>query len=159
VSTGAQADREGGAAGSSGSPRVELRVGDWPTLREDAALVRRAVFIAEQGIPEAEEWDEHDPASVHAVAYVDGRPAGTGRLLPDARIGRMAVLAEHRRAGLASLVLARLVEIAHERGERELHLSAQAYVRELYARHGFVEYGPVYDDAGIPHQMMRRRLR
>ena len=44
-------------------------------------------------MPEDEEWDEHDPRSRHVIAAAaDGTPIGTGRLLPDGHIGRMAVL-------------------------------------------------------------------
>lgn len=133
-----------------------IRVGDWPTMRADAAPLRLAVFVAEQGIPESLEWDEHDDTSVHAVAYADGVPVATGRLLADAHIGRMAVLAPYRRSGIGGRVLERLVDIARARGETVVELSAQAYVRDFYVRHGFVAFGDVYDDAGIPHQSMRR---
>ncbi len=52
-----------------------------------------------------------------------------------------------------------LVALARARGDESVELSAQAYVRAFYARHGFVAYGEVYDDCGIPHQSMRRALR
>ncbi len=138
---------------------VEIRTGDWAAMRADAAPIRLAVFVREQGCPESEEWDAHDAGSVHAVAYADGVPVATGRLLPDARIGRMAVLGPHRRGGVGTLVLLHLVEMARGRGEPAVELSAQCYVRDFYARHGFVAFGPVYDDCGIPHQSMRRALR
>jgi predicted GNAT family N-acyltransferase len=134
-------------------------LGDWTTLGADATAVRLAVFVAEQGIPVELEVDEADPASVHAVVYAAGVPVATGRLLPDAHIGRMAVLAAHRRDGLGGRVLERLVALADERGDPEVELSAQAYVCDFYARHGFVAFGPIYDDCGIPHRSMRRVLR
>ena len=135
-----------------------IRVGDWPSMRADAAPLRLAVFVAEQGIPESLEWDGHDDTSVHAVAYAEGVPVATGRLLADGHIGRMAVLAPYRRSGIGGQVLERLVEIARGRGETVVELSAQAYVRAFYVRHGFVAFGDLYDDAGIPHQSMRRVL-
>ena len=142
-----------------GGGGVAVRTGDWPSTRDDAAPIRRAVFIDELGIPEAEEWDAHDAVSVHAVAPIGGVPGATGRLLPDGRIGRMAVLAPHRRGGVGGRVLDALVALARARGDASVELSAQAYVRAFYARHGFVAYGEVYDDCGIPHQSMRRALR
>lgn len=138
---------------------VAIRTGDWAAMRADAAPIRLAVFVVEQGCPESEEWDGHDAGSVHAVAYADGVPVATGRLLPDARIGRMAVLGPHRRTGLGGGVLQRLLELARARGEPAVELSAQCHARAFYARHGFVAFGPVYDDCGIPHQSMRRALR
>jgi predicted GNAT family N-acyltransferase len=137
----------------------QLRVGDWQALGEDAGRVRRAVFVDEQGIPVELEWDEWDERSVHAVLYRDGQPVATGRLLPDAHIGRMAVLRTWRRQGLGAVILERLVEEAARRGEREVELAAQSYVCEFYAAHGFEAFGDEFLDVGIPHRKMRRVLK
>jgi predicted GNAT superfamily acetyltransferase len=79
---------------------IAVRLGPWSQLQADAAPVRRAVFVQEQGIDEALEWDDADALSLHAVAYQGAQAIGTGRLLPDARIGRMAVLPEFRNKGV-----------------------------------------------------------
>jgi len=138
---------------------ITLRLGDWATLGEAAGRVRVAVFVEEQGIPIALEWDAADAGSLHAVAYDGDVPVGTGRLLADAHIGRMAVLPAYRRGGLGGTILEALVAEALSRGHAAVVLSAQVYVRAFYERHGFIAFGPEYDDAGIPHQSMRRALR
>jgi len=137
---------------------IRLRLGLWSQMQADAAPVRRAVFVQEQGIDESLEWDEADALSLHAVAYQGMQAVGTGRLLPDARIGRMAVLPAFRRAQVGSQLLQALIDAACERGHARVELSAQTYVRAFYEAHGFVAFGPIYDDAGIPHQSMERRL-
>lgn len=137
---------------------VTVVVGDWPTQRAQATAIRMAVFVCEQQLPEADEIDQHDPLSIHALALDAGRAVGTARLLPDARIGRMSVLPDWRRSGVGGLLLERLVAIAAQRGAPIVELSAQVYVLDFYARHGFEAFGPIYDDAGIAHQSMRRRL-
>ncbi|RPH42471.1 MAG: GNAT family N-acetyltransferase, partial [Burkholderiales bacterium] len=106
--------------------RLVLRTGDWSSLRHGAEPVRRAVFVVEQCLPEADEFDADDPRSLHAVAFDAGVAVATGRLLPDARIGRMAVLAAYRRSGVGGQVLCRLLELAAARGDTEIVLSAQA---------------------------------
>jgi predicted GNAT family N-acyltransferase len=136
----------------------ELRLGDWQLMGDDAGRVRRAVFVAEQGIPAELEWDEWDERSVHAVLYRGAAPVATGRLLPDGHIGRMAVLATWRRQGLGALILERLVQCAAERGDTVVELSAQSYVAGFYAAHGFVAEGEEFLDVGIPHRRMRRLL-
>ena len=143
----------------AGAGLIALRIGDWSTLRPASEIVRRAVFVVEQALPEAEEFDADDPRSIHAVAFEGSAPVATGRLLPDARIGRMAVLAPYRRSGVGGRILVQLIELAAARGDWTLTLSSQAYVRDFYARHGFVAEGELYDDSGIPHQTMRLRLR
>ena len=97
--------------------------------------------------------------SPQALAFVDGRAVGTGRLLPDGHIGRMAVLREARARGVGGAMLERLVEEARRRGFREAVLSAQTHALAFYRKHGFEAVGEAYEEAGIPHQEMRRALK
>jgi predicted GNAT family N-acyltransferase len=142
-------------------PAVEYRVqlGSWAELKAEATPIRFAVFVDEQKVPAEIEIDEWDEPSLHAVARdAQGRAVGTGRLLPDGRVGRMAVRPDARGAGVGSLLLTALIEAARARGQAETVLSAQTHAIPFYRRHGFIEEGGVYDDAGIPHQSMRRGL-
>ncbi|SNT82905.1 GNAT family N-acetyltransferase [Stenotrophomonas sp. CC120222-04] len=122
--------------------------------------VRQRVFVQEQGIAAELERDALDPVSAHVLALdaEDGQPVGTGRLTPDGRIGRMAVLASHRSRGVGEALLAALVEAGRRLGLAELHLHAQLPARDFYARQGFLPEGEVFEEAGIGHQQMRRRL-
>lgn len=130
----------------------------WEKARVLAAPIRFTVFVEEQGVPREIELDEHDAASIHVVAFEDGKPVATGRLLPDGHIGRMAVLEHWRRRGVGALMLKALVQRAKERGDTQVVLSAQVQAVPFYRAHGFVAEGNVYMEAGIPHQDMRRRL-
>ena len=136
--------------------RIELL--DWSRARERAAAIRLAVFVEEQGVPAEIEMDALDAPSLHALAFQGGEAVGTGRLLPDAHIGRMAVLKAWRRRGIGSLILEGLVDAARRRGERHVALSAQVHALAFYRAHGFEAEGPVYQEAGIAHQAMRRAL-
>jgi predicted GNAT family N-acyltransferase len=137
-------------------PRIELL--DWERARAEASRIRTEVFVREQRVPAAIEMDEHDLACLHALAYVDGKAVGTGRLLPDGHIGRMAVLRESRSLGVGRAILERLIAEARRRGMREVRLSAQTHALGFYARHGFIVVGAVFEEAGIPHQEMRLAL-
>ena len=131
----------------------------WDKAQPDAAPLRFAIFVGEQNVPPGIELDEMDEKSLHALAFDEaGRPIGTGRLLPDGRIGRMAVVKEWRRRGVGADLLEALVEEARRRGFREVKLSAQLQAAEFYRVHGFVAEGKVYEEAGILHQAMRRSL-
>ena len=136
--------------------RIELM--DWNAARAEASRIRLAVFVEEQRVPPEIEMDDKDAVCVHALAYARGRPVGTGRLLPDGHIGRMAVLKENRSLGVGGAILERLVEEARRRGMKEVVLSAQTHALGFYRRHGFTEEGEVFEEAGIPHQEMRRML-
>lgn len=139
--------------------RAALRCGDWAALREAAVPVRTEVFIVEQAIPAELEWDEDDAVSIHCVAFADDRPVACGRLLPDGRIGRMAVLKPWRGRGLGGAILERLVEAARARGDAFARLSAQCHAEGFYRAHDFVPDGLVFDESGIPHLPMKRVLR
>ena len=146
------------ASVATGLPGLRLELGSWDELRAAAEPVRRAVFIKEQGCSEESEWDELDDPSLHCVAFLDAEPIGTGRLLPENRIGRMAVTVPYRRHGVASVILEELVAVAAQRGAREVVLHAQVAVLDFYRRHGFVEEGAEFSEEGIAHLLMRRSL-
>ena len=133
--------------------RVELA--DWSRARETAAAIRLAVFVEEQGVPTEIEMDEADARSLHALAYHGGEAVGTGRLLRDGHIGRMAVLKRWRGRGVGGLILRELVAAARLRGDPAVLLSAQVHALGFYRAHGFQAEGPVYQEAGIAHQAMR----
>lgn len=130
----------------------------WQAARAHAAPIRFAVFVQEQGVPREIELDDMDGRSLHAVAFMGTTAVATGRLLPDGHIGRMAVLRPWRGRGIGGEILARLIERARERGDREVVLSAQVHATGFYRAHGFVEEGAQYLEAGIPHRDMRRLL-
>jgi len=153
----------GGGVGHTQAPAQafvpRVRTGDWQALGADARSVRLEVFVREQGIDPALELDVRDAGCVHAVAYDDqGRPIGTGRLLPDAHIGRMAVLAPWRGRGVGVALLRALVEQARARGEAVLRLHAQNSAIGFYEREGFCAQGEEYLEAGIAHRTMARVL-
>jgi predicted GNAT family N-acyltransferase len=129
-----------------------LRFGDWAAMQADARPIRMAVFVQEQKVPAELEMDDRDAACLHAVAYDSaGQPVGTGRLLPDGHIGRMAVLAAARGAGIGGALLKGLMDKARERGDGRVVLSAQTHAAEFYLAHGFAMSGEVFYEAGIPH--------
>lgn len=136
-----------------------IRVGDWLALGRDARRVRHDVFVMEQRVPVDIERDEYDALSLHAVAYdPGGLPVGTGRLLPDAHIGRMAVLRAKRGQGVGARLLQALIQAAHEQSYPAVILSAQTHAQGFYENQGFISEGEIYLDAGIEHILMRRRL-
>lgn len=124
--------------------------------------LRRAVFIGEQGISEAEEMDDLDDTAIHMLATVNGKPAGTARLLLDGdigKIGRICVLADHRGTGLgAKIVEAAMDHLRTLPAIKRAKLGSQDHAIGFYEKLGFVGYGPFYDDAGIPHRDMIRDL-
>jgi ElaA protein len=120
--------------------------------------LRVDVFVVEQKCPYPD-LDGHDPepATRHLWCERGGVPVAYLRIRHERdgtpRIGRVAVAAAERGAGLAGrLMTAALAEI----GDRPCVLDAQAHLVAFYARYGFTPTGPGYLDDGIPHVPMRR---
>mgnify|MGYP005851831859 CR=1 FL=1 len=120
--------------------------------------LRRAVFIDEQGVREADELDDKDDEAIHLLATVGGQPMGSARLMlsgDTGKIGRVCVIVQARGTGLgAALMRAAVEELRKQPGITRAKLGAQTHALGFYERLGFVAEGPVYEDAGIPHRDM-----
>lgn len=128
---------------------------DWRTHRDALSEIRRRVFIEEQQVPEALEWDDEDADAIHLLAYgLDGRAIGCARLLNDGRLGRMAVLQDCRGCGIGTAMLEFALELFREQCFEQVTLSAQTHAIGFYERAGFRVCSEIYDDAGIPHREM-----
>lgn len=125
--------------------------------------IRHAVFVIEQQVPEAEEWDDLDGQSIHLLARAtDGAALGTARLIrrgETGKITRVAVLKPARGTGLGAALIAEAVAVfAAMPGVTRLQLGAQNHAIPFYEKLGFTAYGPEYMDGGIPHHDMERAL-
>jgi predicted GNAT family N-acyltransferase len=134
-----------------------------------ALAIREVVFIEEQHVPEGIERDAEDARAYHVLAFQGGHAIGTGRLvmLPEpppgqtgswAQIGRMAVLQSHRKAKVGSLLLTTLENEARRKGVNGIMLHAQLYALEFYKKHGYTPVGAVFEEAGIEHLEMQKKM-
>ncbi|MER8060798.1 MULTISPECIES: GNAT family N-acetyltransferase [unclassified Streptomyces] len=154
----------------TGAPTV--RVAGDPADLEACFAVRKDVFVREQGVDEAIEYDAYDAGAVHVLALrADGTPLGTGRLLTgeaavaktgaDASVGslgRLAVSREARGLGIGAALVRAIEDAARARGLAAVDLHAQTQALGFYERLGYAAYGPEFLDADMPHRAMRRTL-
>lgn len=136
---------------------MEVRISTFAESERDIRNIRNAVFSVEQGVPEELDWDGKDDNCSHAIAVSDdGKPVGTGRIAPDGKIGRMAVLKSHRGQGIGALILDSLITAARTKGITKVYLHSQLPARRFYEKHDFVSDGGVFVEAGIEHVRMSR---
>lgn len=134
-------------------PRTTVHEVNWATARDALQSIRTQVFIEEQQIDPADEWDPADQDAIHLLAESDGEPVGCARVLDLTKIGRMAVLKDVRHKNVGSNLLRAAISKIQSAGNTPT-LGAQITAMGFYANHGFLPAGPIFDDAGIPHRTM-----
>ena len=126
-----------------------------------ACRIRIEVFVHEQGVPEEIEMDEYDALAEHVVAYLDGKPAGCGRVVilnGCAKIGRVAVIKDERKKGVGRKICEELIKIAAEKGIKEFILNSQLTAVDFYKKLGFETVGGIFKEAGIDHVKMLKKI-
>jgi putative N-acetyltransferase (TIGR04045 family) len=122
--------------------------------------IRRAVFVAEQGLFPVDDRDEHDDdaATLHVLGFVRGVPAGTVRLYPvDGPLwkgDRLAVLPEFRRSGIGAPLVRHAVAAAARNGGTRMNAQVQAVNVRFFLALGWSTAGAPADHLGVPHQQM-----
>jgi predicted GNAT family N-acyltransferase len=138
-----------------------ITIKNYNSLCEEASYIRTEVFIKEQGFKdEFDEWDNKVP---HVVLFVNGKAAGTGRLLPGENnnifvIGRVAVLEKYRKLHIGSKIINELEVIAKKLGGISIQLSAQCRAQGFYEKLGYVASGETYLDEFCEHIHMEKQL-
>lgn len=133
---------------------------DFESHREAIERVREAVFVVEQCIDRDEEFDDRDPLCTHVVVFHGPSEIATGRLdiELDGKLGRVAVLKEHRRQGAGDLVVRSLEQWARQAGQQRVWFHAQIAALPFYEKLGYQAYGDDFLEANIPHIKMQRKL-
>ena len=142
---------------------LTIEIADTTEAKQRGYGIRIAVFVEEQAIPLAEEFDEHDEGeAVHYVGSVAGAAVAVARLIPAgerAKLGRIAVLESARGHGHGAALVARMIEDARAEGYRGAVLDSQHDKVGFYERFGFMAHGPEFDDgSGIMHRRMTMSL-
>jgi len=120
--------------------------------------IRGSVFIKEQGIPSEDEYDDNDNVCVHATAWDEGRPVGTGRLSDDGRIGRIAVMEQARGKRIAKAIILALEQHARKCGLRQLWAHAQVQALGFYKKVGYRVDGDEFMEDGILHKRIKKSI-
>ena len=131
---------------------------------ETAFHIRKEVFVKEQGVPLADEFDEFDKLygqCDHVLVYYDEQAVGTGRVRVVDGLGkleRICILKSYRKYGLGKKIIQTLEEIAKEKGIAKVKLHGQTHAEEFYKKLGYMTSSDVFTEDGIPHILMVKEL-
>ncbi|KAF5062851.1 Acetyltransferase [anaerobic digester metagenome] len=118
--------------------------------------IRYQVFVEEQQVPEALEYDEFEDASLHYLVFADDKAIATCRRRETSKgkkLERFAVIGEARGLGAGELMVRHLLQEVLPLN-RPVYLHAQVQVAGFYSKYGFVTNGPRFEEAGIDHYLM-----
>ncbi|MFY8171926.1 MAG: GNAT family N-acetyltransferase [Sphingobacteriaceae bacterium] len=129
-------------------------------MLQSAFQIRRDVFVKEQMVNEAEEYDQEEE-STHFLALYNEIPVGTARYrktVNGIKLERFAILKPYRSMGVGSAILHFILkELNAYNGQIYLH--AQLTAIGLYSKFGFESVGEQFEEAGIQHyQMIFKRI-
>ena len=139
-----------------------MHVECYETIPKGAIDIRKTVFIDEQGFQN--EFDDIDEISVHfLVVEESGVPIATCRLYFDDKrrsyiLGRLAVIREHRGKHIGAYLISAVEEHVKMTGGKQIQLHAQCRIEKFYARLGFIPFGQMDDDEGVPHIWMKKEI-
>lgn len=132
-----------------------------PSQMEQAFEIRRRVFVIEQNVDPAEEYDEFEAQCVHFLAKHGDLPVGTCRIRKTEngyKLERFAVIKEYRGKGVgAALVQACLQHAWLQTPDTYIYMHAQEHAVEFYAKFGFAPTGDRFWECEIPHFKMWQR--
>lgn len=141
---------------------VIIRVAKIPEEFPAIAAIRKTVFQEEQGVDTALEFDGKDDICEHLIAYSDGQAVGTARIryLDDktVKIERLAVLSLARGQGIGQKIMEQSLEVIAKKNINEVVVHSQAYIKSLYQKLGFIQVGDIFEEAGIPHIEMKKKI-
>lgn len=140
-----------------------IKTAELPQELPAIEAIRRAVFQEEQGVEAELDFDGKDEAAEQIIAYLDNQPVGTARIrYVDnyiAKIERLAVLPIVRGQGLGKKITEKALDIAAKENIKGVIIHAQEYIKGLYQKLGFQTEEEIFEEAGIPHVKMRKKLK
>jgi predicted GNAT family N-acyltransferase len=124
--------------------------------------IRCSVFQIGQRVDPALDFDGQDEISEQIIAYLDNQPVGTARIRyldnKTAKIERLAVLSKARGQGIGKKIMEKALEVIAKRNIQEVLIHAQEYIQGLHQQLGFEQEGERFEEAGILHVKMRKKL-
>jgi predicted GNAT family N-acyltransferase len=131
----------------------------WSEASPIAYPIRYQVFVLEQRIPIDLEIDEHDASAQHLIVLLNQKPIGTARIFKanhqsndHLKIGRLAILKDHRRQGLGSKMMEMLINYAEIHQYKKISLHAQIDALGFYENFGFIADSEEFIEGGILHR-------
>jgi len=137
---------------------IKAKIVDYDDYSDQIRNIREEVFCKEQGVPQDLEFDGLDSEAIHSIVCDGNLEIGTGRMLQDGHIGRVAVIKKYRGKGVGKMIMQCLIYEAINMQFQEVWLSSQYHAKGFYEKLEFIEIGDIYQEANIDHIKMKKKL-
>ena len=137
---------------------MNITVRSFGEAEKEIRFIRDIVFGKEQDVAREVDWDGKDEHCIQVIVTDENKPIGTGRMQPDGKIGRLAVLDSWRGQSIGQKMLKVLVETAGKEDFKEVYLHAQVHAISFYEKCGFHKVGREFLEADIPHIKMTKSI-
>ncbi len=142
--------------------KLTIKIVNYCEAETEIRAIRQDVFEVEQGVDPALEFDGLDHTAQHLVAYLDHQPVGTARIRElskhIAKVERLAVVSSSRRQGIGIKLMEKALEVIVQSHKQEVMIHAQEYIKGLYLKLGFNLVGDPFQEAGISHVKMIKKV-
>ena len=125
-------------------------------MAEKAFVIRKTVFVEEQGVDAALEYD-HEEEARHYLLFLGEKPIATARWRETEKgikLERFAVLPQFRNRGIGDVILKEVLKDVSLSGKM-IYLHSQIRAVTFYQRNGFYKVGEQFTEAGIEHVFMK----
>ena len=135
---------------------ISIKPVDWKTDNEPLKKIREEVFIQEQQVSVADEWDEQDETATHFLVFdTQNKALACARVLIEGdlfHIGRVAVIADYRHQKIGRQLMRYILDWCYQQHpDYKIYLHAQTSRIQFYEYSGFKSCGDIFMDAGIEH--------
>ncbi len=133
-------------------------------LKAKAFQIREEVFVVEQNVAAEEEFDEFEEESHHFVALDENNnPIGSARWRhtdKGVKLERFTAKQSMRGRGLGTAIVKAVMDDIAKNVEAGtyLYMHAQLPAVPLYLKFGFQPKGDQFDECGIMHYLMWKKL-
>lgn len=128
-----------------------------------AKLLRREVFVDEQGYSIEMEFDETDNTCLHIELLSENNiTIACARLIKEknniVRFGRIAVKKSYRKKGIGRIIVEKMQEKAVKLCANTVVLDAQVRYKGFYEALGFAENGDPFMEGHVEHITMCKKI-
>jgi predicted GNAT family N-acyltransferase len=124
--------------------------------------LRETILRKPLGLRFSEKDLEKDKAHIHVAGFLGEEVVATALLIPEGkslRMKRVAVREDLQNQGIATEMMKFCEDYGREQGFSDVYCHARHTAVQFYLKNKYIPEGEDFDETGIPHLKMRKKLK